>query len=375
MRDPMPTSPRLLRLLKTKFLSLRPQKLIWLALSLPLVISLVGFVLLWNLKLKIEHHLTARETHTSYYSYHNELIASYSKNSPSKTSPFYYGEPLPLSEIPLECLQGVMSIEDKSFLTHKGLSWKGLGRALWLNLSKGRWAAGGSTITQQLVKNHFLTPEKTLWRKWKEFWISLVLENLIPKDKILEKYLNIIYMGQNHSLPVLGWKGASLFYFKKEPFELSLKECAFLAGLIQSPGRHNPAKHPARSLRRTDLVLKSMYKDGLISKNRLNEQLEAPLAFSQSRNFFPKSLPHFLDVVKALHFQKKEPPPKVHTSLIPGPSKNCRAKSVPKIEATGSSVSNSKSTGQPATAEYKKWRTGDRPRHTQLHELGLQSPL
>jgi membrane peptidoglycan carboxypeptidase len=133
---------------------------------------------------------------------------------------FHDGQPIyqvdtPISEIPLACLQAVTAIEDRDFLEHSGVSATGIMRAMLRNLRAGSWAEGGSTITQQLVKNFFLTSKKTLGRKIEEQLLALMLEQQLSKDQILEMYLGVIYMGQSGPFQIRGFGAASLHYFDK----------------------------------------------------------------------------------------------------------------------------------------------------------------
>lgn len=176
---------------------------------------------------------------------------------------YYGGEPIirdikGLGEIPLLCLQAVTAIEDSDFLTHAGVSISGTLRAVVRNITSGRYAQGGSTITQQLVKNFFLTPEKTIKRKLTEQLMAVLIESRFSKDEILENYLNVIYMGQNGPFQLRGYGSAAKHYFNKPIDELKLSECAMLASLINSPGRYNPFTQPERARTRRSIVLNKM---------------------------------------------------------------------------------------------------------------------
>ncbi|HWU42247.1 MAG TPA: biosynthetic peptidoglycan transglycosylase, partial [Bdellovibrio sp.] len=177
------------------------------------------------------------------------LLAQYIGNEPlmQKT--------VSLGEIPPMCSNAIMSIEDAQFLEHGGVSYKGIFRAILKDLTHGRSAQGGSTITQQLVKNYFLTSEKTLRRKFNEFVMSILLEARFSKDEILETYLNVIYMGQNGSFQVRGYGAAARYYFNKEVSDLDLSECSLIAAIINNPGLYNPFKKPANAVNRRHLVL------------------------------------------------------------------------------------------------------------------------
>ncbi len=195
---------------------------------------------------------------------------------PQLYSQFYNGQPILRSVIsvgqtPLQCLQAVTAIEDKNFLTHQGVSWTGMARAALKVVSSRRFSQGGSTITQQLVKNYFLTPEKTIRRKLIELFMAMLLENQVSKDKILESYLNVIYMGQNGPFQVIGFQAASEYYFNKKLSDLELSECALLAAVLNSPGRYNPFNKKEAALSRRKLVLEKMLEENYITQRQLDQ--------------------------------------------------------------------------------------------------------
>ena len=182
-----------------------------------------------------------------------------------------------LSEMPAACLQAVLSIEDTSFLEHSGVSITGTLRAFLKNLVTGRKAQGGSTITQQLVKNYFLTSERTYKRKIQEIMISVLLETKYTKDQILETYLNIIYMAQNGPYQVLGFPSAAEYYFGKSIENLEVHECALLAAVLNGPGVYNPFKSAEKSLARRNLVLDKMYSQQYLTEKQLETAKKEPL--------------------------------------------------------------------------------------------------
>ncbi len=164
----------------------------------------------------------------------------------------------PLADIPLTCLHAIVATEDREFLQHKGVSIKSVARAFWTNLKAMRVKQGGSTLTQQLVKNQFLTSERTFSRKWKEFFLSMKLELQMSKDDILENYTNIIYLGQNGQFEIRGLGSASVFYFRKKVSELETQQCALLAAMIAGPGTYNPFKNIEKATTRRNQVLNNM---------------------------------------------------------------------------------------------------------------------
>lgn len=202
-----------------------------------------------------------------------------------------------LADIPLQCLNAVIAIEDNQFLEHRGVSITGLSRAILKNIMTLRKAQGGSTITQQLIKNYFLTPEKTFSRKAKEIIMAIQLESQWTKDEILETYLNIIYMGQAGSFQVLGFGAASQVYFDKPISELNLPECALLAAIINNPGMNNPWRKAEQAAKRRSLVLSKMVEYNLISEDEKNKANEAPLP-EQKKTLATETAPYFFEAVR-----------------------------------------------------------------------------
>ncbi|WP_413288958.1 transglycosylase domain-containing protein [Bdellovibrio sp. HCB337] len=202
-----------------------------------------------------------------------------------------------LGKVPPYCSNGVMAIEDPRFLEHQGVNYKGIFRALIKNISSGRAAQGGSTITQQLVKNYFLTSEKTIKRKMQEFVMAYMLESRFSKDQILETYLNIIYMGQNGPFQVRGFGAAAKFYFNKDISSLNLSDCSLLAAIVNSPGLYNPFKQPIRAFNRRNLVLDKMVEHGYISTTEAENAKKIPLPTAQPR-LATETAPYYLDAVR-----------------------------------------------------------------------------
>ncbi len=202
----------------------------------------------------------------------------------------------PLDDIPRYCLDAIIAIEDEDFLRHQGISFRAVVRALFANLRKGSWSQGGSTITQQLVKNYFLTDEKTLVRKFKEIIISLILEFRIPKDDILETYLNIIYLGQSGVFEIRGYGSAADFYFQKPIDQLNLSQCALLAAIVNSPGRFHPVKYPEKARKRRDRVLSRMLEQKIISREEFQEAMFFTLP-QKTKSSLAASAPYYVDAV------------------------------------------------------------------------------
>lgn len=205
-------------------------------------------------------------------------------------------EDLDLGEVPPLCLNSILAIEDSEFLEHSGFSPKAIARAVMRNLSEGRKAQGGSTITQQLVKNYFLSQEKTFSRKFNELFMAIILESRSSKDDILQAYINEIYMGQNGVFQILGMGAASKHYMGKSIKDLNLSECALLAAIINSPGRYDPHRHPKAANARRNLVLQRLNDLKVISTSEM-KQASAQGLPSAKFNPYSTPAPYFLDAV------------------------------------------------------------------------------
>ncbi len=178
-----------------------------------------------------------------------------------------------ISTISEDTKNAFISIEDKEFYKHNGVNYKRIVKAMLSNLKAMKFKEGASTITQQLIKNSHLTSAKTFERKIIEIALSTKLEKQFSKDEILEQYLNIIYFGNN----CYGIEEASEYYFSKPAKELKLEESALLAGMIKSPSKYCPIKHPDNALKRRNLVLSEMEKDGAISADEAVRAKSQPI--------------------------------------------------------------------------------------------------
>jgi penicillin-binding protein 1B len=239
-----------------------------------------------------------------------ELVAQYLGDQPIMQ------DYTPLGEIPTQCLNGVLAIEDAHFLEHAGVSWTGIGRAVISNLSGGHIRQGGSTITQQLVKNYFLTSERTLKRKFTEFFMSLILEAHSSKDEILETYLNIIYLGQNGPFQIRGFPAAAQFYFSQPIQNLDLAQCSLLAAILNSPGLYDPFHKPQNALKRRSLVLDRMLELQMISPTEAATAQAEPLPTFKHAQLF-ETAPYYINAVNAELSEQHllEPGLKIYTGL------------------------------------------------------------
>jgi penicillin-binding protein 1B len=201
-------------------------------------------------------------------------------------------------ELPDHLLKAVLAIEDRRFFSHPGLDpFRILGAAV-RNWKADSYIQGGSTITQQLVKNFFLTPEKSMRRKIQEALLAFVLERRADKKDILELYLNEVYLGQVGSFSIHGVGEGARMYFHKDVGNLTLVEATLLAGMIQSPNPYNPYRHPERARERRNQVLKAMVDAEFITARVAQDTMEQPLRV-QSPTFDALEAPYFIDLVKA----------------------------------------------------------------------------
>ncbi len=182
------------------------------------------------------------------------------------------GNKVTTEDLPPHLIQAVLATEDRRFYHHPGLDPLGLTRAIFVNITKGRVAQGGSTITQQLAKNLFLSQERTLKRKIQEAMLAFWLEFEPSKDEILSAYLNRVYLGSG----VYGVDAAAKLYFKAPVAELTLREGATLAGLLKAPSRYSPLRNPSLSKQRTDVVLNAMVDAGYITKEQAKGNSKTP---------------------------------------------------------------------------------------------------
>ena len=199
-----------------------------------------------------------------------------------------------IEQVPEHQIQAVLAAEDRRFFEHHGVDWRGILRAMMTNLRHGAVRQGGSTLTQQLAKNYFLTPERTFIRKLKELILAVIIEFRYGKREILEIYLNEIYLGQKGSVAINGIGEASYFYFGKPVKRLTLSEAATIAGLIKAPNNYSPYRDMARCQSRRDTVLQAMRRWEWITQAELEDALKQPI---NAVGFIvaDKKAPYFID--------------------------------------------------------------------------------
>lgn len=200
-------------------------------------------------------------------------------------------------QIPDNLKHAVLAAEDADFYQHHGVDPLGIARALYINLRAGKVRQGGSTLTQQLAKNYFLSPQRTLTRKLNELYIAVLIDLLFAKDEILEIYLNEIYLGQRGSVEVHGVGEAAQFYFGQHVDQLSLAQCATLAGLIKGPNLYSPFANAKKSQARRNQVLQAMAKHQWISDAQLKQAQDASLGAKRFAAYTRKA-PYFFDYLQ-----------------------------------------------------------------------------
>jgi penicillin-binding protein 1B len=205
---------------------------------------------------------------------------------------------LQLDAVPVSLTDALIAVEDRGFYEHHGIAPLAILRALWANLRAGGVVQGGSTLTQQLVKNFFLTSKRSLIRKINEAIMALLLELHYDKDEILEAYLNEVYLGQDGNRAIHGFGLASFFYFERPLEELSVDQFALLVGLVKGPSFYNPQRHPERARARRNLVLKLMGDLELISPGDVTSAGERPLGVSDISRKAINTFPAYLDLVR-----------------------------------------------------------------------------
>lgn len=203
-----------------------------------------------------------------------------------------------LDQVPELLPQALLAVEDREFYSHHGVSPKSIARALWVNTSSGSVRQGGSTLTQQLVKNFFLTNERTLTRKVTEALMSLLIELHYSKDEILEAYLNEVFLGQDGQRAIHGFGLASQYFFSQPLAELQLHQVALLVGMVKGPSYYNPRRQPERAVLRRNLVIDLLVEQGVVELEQAEHAKQQPLGVTKRGTLANTTYPAFLDLVK-----------------------------------------------------------------------------
>jgi penicillin-binding protein 1B len=203
-----------------------------------------------------------------------------------------------IDQVPPYLLDTLTTVEDRDFYHHFGVSFKSIARAFWVNTSSGQMRQGGSTLTQQLVKNFYLTNERSIRRKLTEVMMAMLLELHYDKREILEAYLNEVFVGQDGQRAVHGFGLASQFFFSQPLSELKLHQVALLVGMVKGPSAYNPRRYPERALERRNLVLDLLAQQGVATQAQVDAAKKMPLGVSKQGSLADSSFPGFLDLVK-----------------------------------------------------------------------------
>lgn len=208
---------------------------------------------------------------------------------------------VPIEQTPKVMKDAILAIEDRRFYKHGGIDTTGILRAIRNNMT-GRGHEGASTITMQVAKNFFSKPDtpRNMWTKIKEALLAIKIENAISKDKILELYLNQIYLGER----AYGFAAASKTYFDKDLKQINLAEAALLAGLPKAPSKYNPFIHPEYSIKRQHEVLRDMRRYGMISESAFEQAMQAPLKFQSAKLVQPLGAEYIAEIVRGTLYQR-----------------------------------------------------------------------
>ena len=208
--------------------------------------------------------------------------------------------PIPYEQIPRSLVLAFVAAEDAEFFQHKGVDYRGIARAMFKNMIAGRIVQGGSTITQQVTKTFFLTPQRSMLRKLKEVAYAFALERTLTKEEILSLYLNNIYLGNG----AYGVASAAESYFNKRTEQLNLAEIAMMAGLVKAPSRYSPVNNLKRAKERQAYVLSRMAEVGFITQQQRDQALQTPLKIQTRESAYFSKAPYFTEVIR-LQMERK----------------------------------------------------------------------
>jgi penicillin-binding protein 1B len=204
-----------------------------------------------------------------------------------------------LKDLPPLLVTGLQAVEDRDFKYHHGIDLSAIMRAAWANFRAGHVVQGGSTLTQQLVRNLFLDRSQNLVRKFNEALLSLLIEAHYSKDRILEAYVNEVFLGQQGNQAVHGFAAGAEFYFGRRLEDLRPQEIALLVGMVKGPSYYDPRRSPKRALARRNLVLKEFYDTGLLDAGQVNAAQAAPLGIASRAQLPHNRFPAFMQLVRA----------------------------------------------------------------------------
>src|SRR5262249_11787688 len=226
--------------------------------------------------------------------------------------------PVQFNEIPDNLRNAVLAIEDRRFFSHSGVDWRGVGRALWADVHSGEIVQGGSTLTQQLVKNTFFSPDRSLGRKLKEAAMAMIIETRLSKNEIFTLYCDDVYLGQAGTYAIRGFAEAAQSYFGKSLGMITLSESAFLAGLLNAPNRYLLMRDPGPGVARRNQVLDGMVSTGAISLEQAESAKNEILQIKRKQIDEDQGATYFLDYMQ--RFMESHPAGSTHaiqTTLDP----------------------------------------------------------
>ncbi len=226
------------------------------------------------------------------------------------------------AQYPEVLVDALLVTEDRNFYKHDGIAPLAIARAMLANIKAGHTVQGGSTLTQQLAKNLFLSSKRTLWRKLREAYIALILDYRYSKDRILQAYLNEVYLGQSGAEAIHGFALASRYYFGQPIQELRIDQLALLVGMVKGPSYYNPIRFPERARTRRDLVLRLMMEQNILSVRQYESAVNRPLDIQKNPRIASRQPAYFQQLKLELREKvgnrfKAESGVRVFTSLDP----------------------------------------------------------
>ncbi|MGC4098881.1 MAG: PBP1A family penicillin-binding protein [Nitrospira sp.] len=201
---------------------------------------------------------------------------------------------IPLDQVPSSLIKALLIIEDRRFFSHFGVDPIAIGRALWINVTRGVVVQGGSTLTQQLAKNLYYSPKRSIGRKLREAMAAMALEFKYRKEEILESYVNEIYLGQTGPVSIYGVKEAAHRYFSKSLNELSIDEIALIVGLIKGPNAYSPVKNVEDATKRRNVVLRRLKEEGILTEDAMTYAMNLPVKVMLNQDVLTDA-PYFVD--------------------------------------------------------------------------------
>lgn len=203
-----------------------------------------------------------------------------------------------IDQVPPYLVETLVAVEDRDFFDHFGVSFKSIARAAWVNAASGQVRQGGSTLTQQLVKNFYLSNERSITRKLNEAAMAILLELHYDKNDILESYLNEVFLGQDGQRSIHGFGLASQYFFSQPLRELKVHQVALLVGMVKGASFYNPRRYPERALERRNLILDMLAEQGILPAEQARAAKQMPLGVTQRGSLADSSFPAFMDLVK-----------------------------------------------------------------------------